>query len=269
MNRIYTLIFVIFVTSSLLIIKPSDAQTIPKPSLPEFSVQIVAYPYDVPTTHSIDPYTGQDITHQGYHVENKSIEVKIKNQPFTPFWIQENPQAANWTVNSYYNIRIRGHFSQTQEWLELYRASDGFPHQWLDSDYTILSYSLAVDSYTYLGTKMINLTAGGEIDFQVEAMIGYVYREVTPVPGGGWLFTGETSGWSPTQTITVSASSSVATATPSPTESLPNFNPTSTPTQTLGEFSITLAFVAIVISIFCIMFLLLYVRHLKRRLSEK
>ena len=50
-----------------------------KPSVPEFTVKLVAHPYDVPTTYSTDPYTGETITHAGYHMENKSIEVSIKN----------------------------------------------------------------------------------------------------------------------------------------------------------------------------------------------
>ena len=63
--------------------------SISKPSVPEFSVRIVAYPYDVPpeTTTTIDEYTGKETTttQPGYHVENKSIEITIKNQPFTPY----------------------------------------------------------------------------------------------------------------------------------------------------------------------------------------
>jgi hypothetical protein len=189
----------------------NTASSIPKPSVPEFTVQIVACPYDVPATHSIDPFTGQDVTHQGYHVENRSIVVKIKNQPFTPCEIQDS-NGNEWTINLHYNIRIKGHFSEY--WSELYRPSDGLPRQDYESDYSVFSYVLGEEAaYTYLGTIMMKFPAGGQVDFQVEAMIGYVHREITiPVPGTGWLFTGETSGWSETQTLTIPASSS-----PSPT----------------------------------------------------
>ena len=66
-------------------VEPTEPASIPKPSVPEFTVKAVSHPYDVPTTYSTDPYTGETITHEGYHVENKSIEVWIKNQPFTPY----------------------------------------------------------------------------------------------------------------------------------------------------------------------------------------
>jgi hypothetical protein len=184
---------------------------IAKPSVPEFTVQIVANPYDVPTTHSIDPFNGQDITHEGYHVENKSIVIRIKNQPFIPYEIQESGN--NWTINLYYNVRIKGYFSK--DWIELYRASEFFPHQWLDSDYTVWSYVLGEgDAETKLGTVMIKLPADSQIDFQLKAMAGYIHREITvPVPGTGWLFTGETSDWSNTQTITIGTTA--PTSTPS------------------------------------------------------
>ena len=51
---------------------------------------------------------------------------------------------------------------------------------------------------------MIDLPAGGQADFQVQAMSGYIHREISiPVPGTGWIFSGETSGWSNTQTVTI------------------------------------------------------------------
>jgi hypothetical protein len=221
---------VVLAVSILLMIKPTDAQTMPKPSVPQFTIQTVAHPYDVPTTTSIDPYSGKEIIHQGYHVENNSIQVRIKNQAFNLFDITENGNS--WTVNLYYNIRIRGHFAeQSQDWIELYRASDGYPHQWSDSEYTILSYPLGVGSHTYLGTKMIDLKAGDKVDFQVEAMSGYIHREVTSIPGAGWIFTGETSGWSNTQTITI------------PTTSSPGSSPT------IPEFPITTTLIAVLVAV--------------------
>ena len=50
-----------------------------KLATPEFSVKLVSHPYDVPTTTTVwvDPYTGEKTTttNQGYHVENRSIEI--------------------------------------------------------------------------------------------------------------------------------------------------------------------------------------------------
>ena len=83
MHKHVTLILVAILTlSSLTMIRPATSQ-ITKPSVPEFTLQIVTKPYDIPTTYSTNPYTGKTITSPGYHVENMSIIIQIKNQPFT------------------------------------------------------------------------------------------------------------------------------------------------------------------------------------------
>jgi archaellum component FlaG (FlaF/FlaG flagellin family) len=107
--------------------------SISKPSVPEFNVTIVSYPYDVPskTTTTIDEYTGKETTttQPGYHVENKSIEIIIKNQPFTPYNLtkytyyyrdfEKNGSIDgsytvdnNKTVNFYFNVQVKGHFGE-------------------------------------------------------------------------------------------------------------------------------------------------------------
>jgi hypothetical protein len=69
---------------SLLAVKPATAQSIPKPSVPEFTLSYSDKSYSVPPTYDIDPYTGKSIiTQDGYYVKNASVEVTIKNQPFT------------------------------------------------------------------------------------------------------------------------------------------------------------------------------------------
>ena len=104
-SKSFTLILtLIMVLSSLTlqIVKPAFAQSIPKPSVPEFTIETVSRPYDVPpaTTTATDPYTGKQTTttQPGYHVENKTIEAVIKNSLGT----------------SYYNFRYKGHY--TQDW---------------------------------------------------------------------------------------------------------------------------------------------------------
>jgi hypothetical protein len=155
-----------------------QASTIPKPSVPEFTIETVYFPYDVPTTHSIDPYTGEDITHPGYHVENKTTQIRIKNQPFTPYQIQENDY--NWIINLYYNIRLKGHFAQNWTYYRYYNgSSDGNLRQAYDSEYTIVP----IDNY---------LRTEGQIDLQVEALIGYEHGVTTfpGVPGTPRIITG-------------------------------------------------------------------------------
>jgi hypothetical protein len=50
-----------------------------------FTVSFVDLSYDVPITTSTDRYTGQNITNQGYHVENRTIQITIENQPFSSY----------------------------------------------------------------------------------------------------------------------------------------------------------------------------------------
>ena len=194
---------------TLIVVKPVSAQTIPKPSIPIFTVQFVDNSYNIPTTQTFDPYTGQNMTNPASHVENKTIEVRIKNQPFEPFY-NVNGQA----INLFYNIRVKGHFEQN--WTEVYQPVYGFPRQSSDSEYTVLSYNWVEQGETQIGSRMITLRNGAQADFQVEAMIGYVadsgpFSDRSPRE----YFEGETSGWSNTQSITIGEAS--ASTSPSPT----------------------------------------------------
>jgi len=207
-KRATLLLIPILATSSLIVVKFDCASgAITKPAVPEFTVQIVAYPYDVPTTHSIDPYTGQEITHEGYHVENESIEVRIKNQPFTPYWIIDSDSGSNMTVVLHYNVWVKGHFAEN--WSQVYLLSDGLPTQ-SSGKYTVFSLP-------------VNYPSGAQVDFKVEAMAGYVHRPMGPSGWPTWTFTGKEN-WSSTQTITIDGSASTTTPTTSPSQ-----YPTATP----------------------------------------
>ncbi len=114
------LLFAVLLPAFLAVPKVS-ASSIPKPSVPEFIVQFVDNSYDIPTTYTTDPYTGQQITNPGRHVENKCIVVvKIKNQQFQPFK-NEYEQ----TIDLYYNIRIKGYYEEN--WTVLYRPYTASP----------------------------------------------------------------------------------------------------------------------------------------------
>jgi hypothetical protein len=208
-------------------VESTFAQSIPKPSVPEFTLNIVDHSYDVPTTYSTDPYTGENITHPGYHVKRIALEMTIKNQPFVPYYDADS----GWNISFYYNIRIKGYYSE--DWIELYRPSDGYPTQ-SDSEYTVISLGTLADGLSIVtNAKMIDVPSGGQVDFQVEAMVGYVHRENISIgmPGSGWVFTGETSGWSNIQTLTIPTSTSSPTPSPSVSTS-PSPSPSTSPELT-------------------------------------
>ena len=163
---------------------PNDLESIPKPSIPEFTIRLIDSSYDVATTYSIDPYTGENVTHPGYHVEANSLEITFKNQPFKHFMIQ------SYSVNFHFNIRIKGHFSE--DWGYPYSAYYGFIRADLDSEYTI----------EIIEPSKIDYPPGAQVDYQAEAMIGYIHRDASTFLAP-WVLTGEMSGWSETQTLTL------------------------------------------------------------------
>jgi hypothetical protein len=118
-------------------------------------------------------------------VENKTIEITIENQPFTPY-----TDANNHHISLYYNITYKGHYEET--W-----------HRYL-GDFRKASD----DAYTVLIKLGLNeIPDGSKIDFRVQAFIGYYTIIDNPPQQFGdpyhLEYTGETSGWSETQTITV------------------------------------------------------------------
>ena len=222
-KRLSLLLVLILIFSSLMIVKPSIAQSIPKPSVPEFTVKMVDRSYDVPLTYtnSTNPYTGQQVTstHGGYHVENRTIDVTIKNQPFTPTNIDGN------TTQLFYVIRWKGHF---ENWTDTNDFSgidynyylNNYGVQASNSDYTVKTYTLA---------SIGNVPQGGQVDFQVKAQIGYsflYYGEHAHIQPIGTDFQSvEESDWSNTQTITIPATSTATSTSPTPTPTVPEFSP--------------------------------------------
>jgi hypothetical protein len=237
--------------SSLILVKTAQASaSIPKPSVPEFTVKLVAHPYDVPptTTTTIDQYTGKEIvtTTPGYHVENKSIEITINNQPFAPY-----TDAEGHLINLYYNVRVKGHFGQDWDWKELYpyepirNGEFGTYHQnppQSSSGYTVISCPAEYPD-------------GALVDFQVQTLEGF-YTEwwpFTAVPGMAWQFTGKSSDWSNIQTMSIpDGSISISTSPPTTTSPSPASTPDQTTEPTTNETSQTLQLEAIIGTIIAI-----------------
>ena len=173
------LLVVILTAMSLLAAQSTYAQSIPKPSVPEFTVELI----------------NNSTTVSGNNVEDFSIVVTIKNQPV----------ASEWADKFCYNVRIKSHSSQN--WTTFYFPETG-PKQ-SSTGYTKISYEVSKSS------TLINLTSNtgfpgfiwgiernSPIDFQVEAVVTYTFCDV--FPGAGEPRAGsvnEESGWSNTQTI--------------------------------------------------------------------
>ncbi|MDR2708053.1 MAG: hypothetical protein LBB87_04850 [Nitrososphaerota archaeon] len=212
-NKTLALVFVFVVLSSLmaLTIKPADAQTASKPSVPQFTVQLVDYSYDVPpsTTSTIDQYTGEKTTTTtpGYHVENKTIEITIKNQPFTPY-----ASTNGITYYLYYTVQSKGRFGEDwQNWGSTVQIKNPYGGVFYPSP----EYSQG----SIVSGSANGYTNGAQVDFRVEAIVGhYVPDSPDHMFPQYWFETDVSSGWSSVQTVTIDRDSFYH-STPNPTTS--------------------------------------------------
>jgi hypothetical protein len=161
MNKI-SVIITAFLAITIALACIANAQTVAKPSVPDFTVNMVDRSYEVPLTYvtSTNPFTGEqeNSTQGGYHVENKTVDVIIHNQPFTP----TNISGSN--TQLFYVIRWKGHF---ENWSESTVGSDDF-YYYLNNVGTNASDS-GYTVKTYLLSSFGNVPSNGKIDFQVKA----------------------------------------------------------------------------------------------------
>jgi hypothetical protein len=173
---------------------PTETASIPKPSVPEFTLKLVDNSYDIPATYETDQWTGETVVvEEGRHVSNISVVITIKNQDFTPCIGTDG----NVTM-LYYKVRVKGQF--TENWTEL-----NYHIESSDAEYTTKYYLYGRWSDQPV---LMQIPWGSKVDFQVQTLIGTVqaaYRDYAPWPYGYYEdFTGEKGEWSNTQTLTFS-----------------------------------------------------------------
>ncbi len=268
-NKIIALLIVLgFLYSSGLVI-PANAQF--SPSTPQFTVQYIDRSYTEPPIYGTDPYTGKTIqTGGGNYVDNRTIDVTIQNQPFTPY------QYGNSTVYLFYAVRSKGHY---EDWGT---AGSGFHSQ--DGIKSASGGSTLVTFFiNYWG-----INSGGQVDFQVKAVLAYTVESYS-----GGCFTGSTtntvaeSSWSSTATIIIGDTTPTSvglpdvpaepTLTPMPTvfptsTAQPTQNPTSAPSQlepTGTGLGLDMEQTALIVMAVIIEVLLVVVALLWRKTSKK
>jgi hypothetical protein len=258
MHRTTTIaLIVILIASSTILFQTTSATA--EPSVPEFTVKLVDESYDVTPSASTNPYTGEATTTPSYHVKKVSIEITIKNQPFTPSIVNGN------TTGLFYNVEAKTnkpHFVDGSDSYNQYatRASS--------EEYTVVTIKLGSGEG---GTW--DISSGSQVDIRVQAVVGYSNF----VWGAGLLPAGSdftlllASGWSSTQTITVGTNAATATPAQSATIS-PTVNPTATPSQSNTEtqvFGWSTAESAIVVLLVVVAVLLVFVVFYLRKRSAK
>jgi hypothetical protein len=289
MSRILTLALIaLFAASSLVLVGSVSAHSIPKPSVPEFTVSVTDHSYDVQatTTTTTDPYDGQLTTQTApsYRVITGTIELSIKNQPFTTYY-----DSNGYPIKLYYNIRYKG----------------AEPANWVCSDFyfpaTISTYtpatieysgsSLSISSGYIPGVPGAGFRPDGTLDIQVQAFIGYMnVTNINPadfyVRPGDLIteFVGQTGDWSDSQTATVPNGAYTLiiqnpTTPPTPTVAAtpwPYQDSTVSPSETLTGSSSTgpqyssleIALVLVVVAVFAFLVAVIFVMRRKMKVLE-
>ncbi|MDR2720402.1 MAG: hypothetical protein LBC03_06340, partial [Nitrososphaerota archaeon] len=180
-----------------------------------FTVKLVDNSYVVPpySTTTVDQYTGKETTttSSGYRVEQKFIEVTIKNQPFTSYTNENNKE-----INLYYTVQVKGHFGEDWQTFGHVQHFGSSTHV-SSSPYTVQSDS----GYTVV-TSIANYAAGSQLDFKAQAVTGYLYNSNTDrlIPPWYLVSAEASSDWSNIQIFTIPDSPTVSVS-PSQTTTLP------------------------------------------------
>lgn len=219
------LVLVLMFTSILLTEQASSVSA--TPSVPEFTVKFIDNSYDVPAEYEIDQFTGENVmVKPGEHVENMSIELTVTNP------------ASLGNGGLYYNFRFKGPYGDAWSYYPFNpdgRSTIPYNGQSWGSGNLSPKLEASQTAYTTITlplnmllsiasgyTGSVNVPKGGEIEFQIQALSGNI--EIDPsglLAGAHYDFTGQSSGWSTTQTVTLSESS----------------NPANEPTPTVPEIS--------------------------------
>jgi len=237
MSKPATLMLItVLVFSSLVMVGSAFAQSTPKPSVPEFTVKFADYSYDVPAKTSIDPYTGETVNNPAQHIENKTLQISIKNQIIQSY------------EYLYYQIRMKGHFQPDWSNISYIQAN---PH----SEYTVLTYALGGNNASgNFDSRLEEISSGDTLDFQVQAQIWHYVPsdDFYSQFGGGWLFRiSDYSDWSDIQNITISESETPMPS-PEPTSSLEP-TPVSSPTTKYQPSELEVIFgVAVIMAVFAL-----------------
>jgi hypothetical protein len=269
-NRVSMVILTfILVTASLLL---ASAQSIPKPSTPEFTVKFVDRSYTVEESSHINQFTGELEVFPAHRVLNYTVELAIKNQQIAPAMVSGG------NAEFRYDVNVKGRFAQN--WTIMYLEFEGPKSS--SSDYTLITYELVLSptypeqgvqlrGFDFRSNTITGIPPNSQLDFRVRAMYGAMHRSYNPnetlqILMFPWVFTGESSGWSSTQTITIPAFST--TSPTLPPDSTPS--PYNTYPSTFLSDNTQLTIIAIVVAVLAVIIasLLLYIKALKKTVRK-
>jgi hypothetical protein len=276
LSKYHTLyLVVLLIVYSILFVIPTDAQSITKPSVPEFKLNYTNYVYDEPAATS--QWSGEPIPNSGYHYDYRLVYIKVRNTP-NDAYVNDDSTINGVREHLYYNVRVKNHFSN--EWVEFWGQSPMYASNgsiitgtWYwgasDSEVTTIG-SIALNGRTNLIHASRDVAVGDQVDFQVKALIGYQNIE-------DHTFIGEESAWSSTQTLTIDMSVQTTSSPPSDssdatTEPTQSTTPSNTlDDQTYGVTSVPLSvFIAVIVALIAVIFtLLIFYRRPKQKMVNQ
>jgi hypothetical protein len=218
---------------SLLAAKPVTAQTIPKPSVPEFTLKIVDY------------------------MAGGGLEIEIQNQAVIP-----NGQD---TAGIFYDFRYKWH--ESANWHHPEPDPTKWKRQYIAEIGTTGVTRIANSPNSYY--EILGSSNSHQLDFQIRAINGYLNEAVPfapPIgiePGDSPVIVVNTSEWSSTHTITL-PDYIPQTATPNPTETPSAPNTQTTPPMLSNDFMAAITAALTVISVVLIVVVLFLIMLYKR-----
>jgi hypothetical protein len=182
---------------SISLVNLISAQSIPKPSTPEFTVKYADYSHWEPE----NGYVYSNVPNPMVYVKNETLEIYLKNQPFSSTF--ENGTS----IDIGYKIRWKG---VGEDW-----TTRNFEVS--KSDYTRIIFSCGVSAtFYYAPDFVIYIVREHPEDFQVQA---YIYKTIFQPEDNFYPYKVvilQESEWSSTRTITVPKASTPTGPTPTP-----------------------------------------------------
>jgi hypothetical protein len=197
---------------------------VPTPSAPQYTIALVDASYNVPTTTSTDPFTGEVTVHEGYAVNQWNVTFKIKNEPFKDYIDNGHYQ---FHVLYYYHIQYKGPHEDTWHIIANVGNSPLVRSDGAETTYVIYS-ERTLNGLSFLG---YSVPPDGRIDFRMQAIIGHWY---SPAPFEE-DFRGQSSGWVAKSLYVKTGAVEdmpqwTSTPTPTPIEPTPSATQTTLPT---------------------------------------
>ncbi len=271
----------IFLTSAIvmscltfLMIETANAQSIPVPATPTFTVKLVDNSCTTPitTTTSTDPYTNKTTITKagGQYVKNYTIELIIENQA-----LPSTVDSSKYSI--YYSIRLKPHFEEywtLGQYGELAPCNNSLSPDPSEASITECFQNLIPKQsdgpYTIFPIDGSFLNQSDQIDFQVKAVIGHTFNlwtenYVIDHYYAGIPRYGDTTVLVPTPSITEDSEGNWSTIQ---TLTIPVISPTLTSdaNNTL-PFSFVIIAIAVVLVIVIILALVLLRKHRKKRIT--